>query len=107
MGAVHQQTPPPDLAGSHELWVGLLIGALVGVIFPRWVAILVAVFAFIAAGFLPAAGHAAHSVNVTYLIVGVIALVAGLYFGRMRGIRQLGEHEFRVRRGFIRGISRF
>jgi hypothetical protein len=106
-GAVHQQTPAPDLASSHELWVGLLIGALIGAIFARWIAFLVAGFAFIAAGFLPSAGHYAHSVNVTYLIVGGIALAAGLYFGRARGLRHLGEHELRVRRGYIRGISRF
>jgi len=105
--AVHQLAPAPDPASSHELWVGLLIGALIGGIFARWIAFVVAGFAFIAAGFLPSAGHYAHSVNVTYLIVGGIALAAGLYFGRVRGLKHLGEHEFRLRRGFIRGISRF
>jgi hypothetical protein len=89
------------------LWVGLLIGALVGGIFARWIAFLVAGFAFIAAGFLPSVGHHVHSVNLTYLIVGGIALAAGLYLGRVRGLRHLGEHELRVRRGYIRGISRF
>jgi len=105
--AVQQQAPAPDLASSHEFWVGLLIGALIGAIFARWIALIVAGFAFIAAGFLPKAGHYTHSVNVTYLIVGGIALVAGLYFGRARGLRHLGEHELRVRRGYIRGVSRF
>jgi hypothetical protein len=39
--------------------------------------------------------------------VGGIALAVGLYFGRVRGLRHLGEHELSVRRGYIRGISRF
>jgi hypothetical protein len=47
----------------------------------------VAGFAFMAAGFLPSAGRHAHSVNVIDLIVGGIALAAGLYFGRARGLR--------------------
>jgi|SRR6185312_3772401 hypothetical protein len=105
--AVHRLTPAPDPASSHELWVGLLIGALIGGIFARWIAFVVAGIAFIAAGFLPSAGHYAHSVKITYLLVGGIALAVGLYFGRVRGLRHLGEHELNVRRGYIRGISRF
>jgi len=94
------------LAGSHVFWIGLLIGALVGGILARWIAFVVAGIAFIGAGFVPTAGHVSAG-KVPYLVVGVIALVAGLYFGRTRGLRHLGEAEFRTRRTNIRRISRF
>ena len=42
-----------------------------------------------------------------WLIVVAIAVVVGLYFGRMRGLRHLGESEFRARLTNIRRISRF
>ena len=44
--AVHRLNPAPDPASSHELWVGLLIGALIGGIFlvvgllPAWLSFL-------------------------------------------------------------------
>jgi hypothetical protein len=41
------------------------------------------------------------------LIVGAIALVIGPYFGRIRGLRHLGEAEFRTRWTNVRGVSRW
>ena len=42
-----------------------------------------------------------------WLIVVAIAVVVGLYFGRIRGLRHLGEAEFRTRVTNIRRIGRF
>ncbi len=36
-----------------------------------------------------------------------IAVVVGLYFGRIRGLRHLGEAEFRTRVTNVRRIGRF
>jgi hypothetical protein len=101
----HQQITG-TLTSSHMLWTGVLIGALVGAIFARWIAFLLAGVAFIGAGMLQTVGHHHHHLSsgaVPYLIVGAIALVAGLHFGRVRGLRHLGQHELGVRRGYIRG----
>ena len=44
--------------------------------------------------------------GVPSLIVAVIAVLVGLHFGRIRGLRQLGESDFRVRLRNAGGISR-
>ena len=65
------------------------------------------VIALLATGLLHPTGGHAHSVGVPYVIVAVIAVLAGLYFGRIRGLRQLGESDFRVRLRNAGGISRW
>jgi hypothetical protein len=106
--AVHQQIPTAaGLTGGHMFWSGVLVGALVGAIFARWVAFVVAAVAFVAAGFLQTSGYHASLAVLPYLIVGGIALAAGLFFGRIRGLRHLGESDFQTRRAAIRRISRF
>ena len=55
------------------------------------------VIALLATGLLHSAGGHAHSVGVPCVIVAVITVLAGVYFGRIRGLRQLGESDFRVR----------
>ena len=37
----------------------------------------------------------------------LIGLAVGLWWGRMRGLRQLGESDFRIRSTNVRGISRW
>lgn len=109
LAAAHtQSTTAGSLATSHMFWTGVLIGSLVGAIFARWIALLLAGVAFIGAGMLHTVSHHHLSSSaVRYLIVGVLALLAGLYFGRDRGLRHLGEADFQTRRRAIRGISRF
>jgi hypothetical protein len=65
------------------------------------------VIALPATGLLHPAGGYAHSVGVPYVIVAVVAALAGLYFGRIRGLRQLGESDFGVRLHDAGGISRY
>lgn len=75
--------------GSCSPWVArILPGRMAGLLF---------VIALLATGLLHPAGGHAHSVGVPYVIVAVIAVLAGLCFGRIRGRRQLGESDFRVR----------
>jgi hypothetical protein len=92
---------------SHMFWIGVLFALTFAYILPAWLTGLLFVVALFASDVLPAVAHHAPSSAVPYLLVGVLALVVGLYFGRLRGLRHLGEHEFRLRRGFVRGISRF
>jgi hypothetical protein len=45
------------------------------------------VIALLATGLLHSTGGHAHPVGVPYVIVAVIAVLVGLYFGRIRGLR--------------------
>ena len=84
--------------GSCPPWVAwILPGRMAGLLF---------VIALLATGLLHPAGGHAHSAGVPYVIVAVIAVLAGLRFGRIRGLRQLGESDFRVRLHNAGGISR-
>jgi hypothetical protein len=65
------------------------------------------VIALLATGLLHPAGGHAHSVGMPHVIVAVITVLAGLRFGRIRGLRQLGESDFRVRFVMPGGISRW
>ncbi len=76
-------------------------------ILPSWAGGIFFVVALIASDVLQStAGHARFSgTNLLMLIILVIGLLVGLYFGRIRGLRHLGEYEFRNRWNYIRTIS--
>jgi hypothetical protein len=114
LAVAHQQAPVSgSLASSHAFWYGVLLALLIAWILPGWAAGVLFVVALLASHLLQSLlGHAhssssSSSSNVLLLIVGVIALLVGLYFGRIRGLRQLGESDFRTRLGNIRIINRW
>ena len=88
-------------------WYGILPALGAAWIFPGRIAGLLFVIALLATGLRHSTGDHAHSVVVPYLIVAVIAVLVGLYFGRIRGAQQLGESDFRVRLRNAGGISRW
>jgi len=97
------------VGSSHAFWYGILLACLIVWILPGWAGIIFFVFALIASDVLQStAGHARFSgSDLPVLLIGVIGLLVGLYFGRIRGLRHLGEYEFRNRLGYIRSISRW
>ncbi len=106
LAVVRQQAPASgSLTSSHLFWYGILL-ALGCMDPPRADGGLLFVIALLATGLLHPAGGHAHSAGVPYVIVAVIAVLAGLRFGRIRGLRQLGESDFRVRLHNAGGISR-
>jgi hypothetical protein len=109
LAVAHQQgSVSGSLASSHAFWYGIMLAVGVALIFPGWVAILLFVVALLASGLLHSgSGGHIHSAALPYLIVAVIAVLVGLYFGRIRGLRHLGESDFRTRLRNIRGISRW
>jgi hypothetical protein len=108
IAAVQQHVPASgSLISNHGLWLGVLMGIGAAIVFPAWLTYLLAGLAFLLSGLLPAVRHHAHAPSMTYLAIGVVALVAGLFFGRRRGLRQLGEAEYRTRFRNVRGVSRF
>ena len=88
-GVRQQASASGSLISSHRFWHGILL-ALVCMDPPRADCGLLFVIALLATGLLHSTGDPAHSVGVPYVIVAVIAVPAGLYFGRIRGLRQLG-----------------
>ena len=96
-----------SLISSRMFWYGILLALGVAWILPGRIAGLLFVIALLATGLLHSTGGHTHSVVVPYLIVAVIAVLVGLYFGRIRGLRQLGESDFRVRLRNAGGISRW
>jgi len=108
LAVVRQQASASgSLISSHMFWYGILLALGVAWILPGQIAGLLFVIALLATGLLHSTGGRAHSVGVPYLIVAVIAVLAGLYFGRIRGLRQLDESDFRVRLRNAGGISRW
>ena len=87
-------------------WIGVVVG-LVAAILPGWLRGVLLVVAIIGTGWLALLGHNAHSRAVPWLLVAGGGLVAGLFFGRLRGLRHLGEAEYRTRLTNIRRVNRF
>jgi len=111
LASAHQQASVSgSLASSHAFWYGVLLALLIAWILPGWAAGVLFVIALLASDLLQSLvghTHSSSSSNMLLLIVVVIALLAGLYFGRIRGLRQLGESDFRTRLRNVRIISRW
>ena len=112
--AAHQQAPPVgSFTSSHTLWIGVLVGLLAAALFGSgWITTLLFIVAVIGSGVITALagaapGHHVSFATVLWLLALLLVALVSLHLGRLRGLRHLGEHEFQVRRGYIRGISRF
>lgn len=105
--AVHQQSVVPVPSG-HMFWLGLLVG-LAAVILPGGFRVLMAIVAVFALGWVHLVGHhvSFSSRLVPWVLVALLGGVVGLVWGRRRGLRQLGESDFRIRFGNVRGIRRW
>ena len=99
-----------SLASGHMFWIGVTIGLVVGLIplIPWWLKIVGLAFAVVSTGLVHLAkgGHVTPGITM-WLVVGLVGLGIGLYFGRARGLRHLGGFEYGVRSRNIRTISRF
>jgi hypothetical protein len=95
-----------SLSSSHAFWYGILLG-LLALFLPPWAKAIVFVVALVASGLFHTLGKAHASGSVPILLVVAIGVVVGMYFGRMRGLRQLGEADYRGRWRNVRGVSRW
>lgn len=115
LAAVGQQaTVAGSAVSSRAFWYGVLLALLVAWILPGWAAGVLFVIALLASDVLGSligragsSSSSSFSPSLLYLIVAVIALAGGLMWGRRRGLRQLGESDYRTRLRSIRGISRW
>jgi hypothetical protein len=107
--AVHSQSAITGyFTSSHYFWLGLLIGLAV-VFLAGWIRLLMAVVAVFMLGWVHVVEHhvSFSPGALKWVFVALIGLAVGLWWGRMRGLRQLGESDFRIRSTNVRGISRW
>jgi hypothetical protein len=106
---------------SNALWLGIVVGVLVGTFAPEWVRILVFVIAGLLSDLAYQASkgihnihnirsiHNVHSALPSWLIV-IAAVVFALWawhYARRRGLQHLGRAELNTRWTAVRGISRW
>jgi hypothetical protein len=90
-------------------WIGAAAGLGFGLLpfIPWWVKITMLLLAIVGSGFVHYShGHISPGI-VPWAVVIAISLGFGLHYGRVRGLRHLGEYELANRRSFIRTRSRF
>ena len=107
--AAHSQSAITGyFTSSHDFWLGLLIG-LAAVILAGWIRLLTAIVAVFELGWIHVVGHhvSFSPGAVRWVVVALIGLAVGLWWGRMRGLRQLGESDFQTRFTNVRGIRRW
>jgi hypothetical protein len=109
LAAAHSQSAITGyFTSSHDFWLGLLIGLAV-VFLAGWIRLLMAIVAVLMLGWVHVVDHhvSFSPGTLKWVAVGLVGLVVGLWWGRMRGLRQLGESDFRIRSTNIRGIRRW
>jgi hypothetical protein len=107
--AAHSQSAITGyFTSSHDFWLGLPIG-LAAVILAGWIRLLTAIVAVFELGWVHVVGHhvSFSPGAVRWVVVALIGLAVGLWWGRMRGLRQLGESDFQTRFTNVRGIRRW
>ena len=95
------------MASNHVFWYGVLLACLIVWILPGWAGAILFVIALVASDVLRSGHGHVKSSDVLILLFLLIGLVVGLWIGRRRGIRLLGEAEFRTRWRNVQGISRW
>lgn len=114
LATASQQASVAGSAGSsHAFWWGVLL-ALVAVWFlPGWAVIALFIIALLGSHLFQSVVDHTHSSSsstvplLLLIVVSVLTLIVGLIVGRGRGLRQLGEAEFRTRLRNVRGVSRW
>jgi asparagine N-glycosylation enzyme membrane subunit Stt3 len=119
LAAQSRSPDPAPVLNGHMFWWGLLIGLLIGLLAWEWLGWLGVLVALIMLGafHLVTTNHVVanrhiHGVHVSignlfWLFIFVLGGLVGLYFGRRRGLRHLGESDFRTRWANVRNISPF
>lgn len=95
------------LNNTEMLWVGVLIGSLVALLASTTMAWVLVVVSVTALGGLRLVGNHIGAQMAPWLLVAGAAILVGVGIGRKRGLRHLGESEFRGRLGAIKRVSRF
>jgi hypothetical protein len=94
-------------SGTHWFAIGLLVGMVAISLAPGWLLGLIIVFDLVALGWSFGILHYADTSNGKWVLIAVLFLLIGMFWGVIRGLRHLGEHEFLTRLGGIRSRGRW
>jgi hypothetical protein len=99
--AIAHPTGPASSVGSGTHWfaIGLLVGMAVITFAPGWLVGVIIACDIVALGWSFGILHYADTGNGRWVLVAIVFLLVGLYFGARRGLRMLSEHEFLGRLG--------
>jgi hypothetical protein len=87
---------------THWLAIGILIGIVAVFFAPAWLLTLIIVFDLVALGWSFGILNYAHSAHGRWVMVAIPFLLIGMYFGVLRGLRLLSNHEMAGRLSGIR-----
>ena len=114
LATASQQASVAGSAGSsHAFWFGVLLALVVVWFLPGWAVIALFIVALLGSHIFQSVVDHTHSTSsstvplLLLIVVSVLTLIVGLIVGRGRGLRQLGEVEFRTRLRNVRGVSRW
>ena len=110
--AAAAQAPATPPVSTHTISIAVLVGLVIGSLFPIWFRAIAAVIALAGAGFLQAFAHAHGHGTISGDLVVCLAFIAlalwlGLNRGRILALRNLGTADFRGRLRTMRGVSRW
>lgn len=103
---------------SNALWIGMLVGVLVGNFAPGWVKIGAFLVAVVGSDLVQKASHRVHgapNLNSVHFalppwLIGAAGVAFGLWafhFARKRGLQHLGQAELRNRWTNVRRVSKW
>ena len=98
-----------SVVGSGTYWfaIGLLAGVISSKVAPGWLTALIVVFDVVALGWTAGILNYTHSSGGQWIFIAIPFLLVGLFIGVSRGLRHLGDAEFRARQGNVRRLGRF
>lgn len=105
-------TPPHGAAssiGSGTYWfaIGLLAGFAAALLAPGWLKGLIILFDLVALGWTSGILNYTHTANGRWILIAVPFLLVGLFVGVVRGLRHLGDTEFRGRLANVRKAGKY
>ena len=98
-----------SVVGSGTYWfaIGLLAGVISAKLAPGWLTALIVVFDVVALGWTAGILNYTHSTGGRWMYIAIPFLLVGLFIGVTRGLRHLGDAEFRARAGNVRKLGRW
>jgi len=89
-------------SSTHWFAIGLLVGVLAVFFAPAWLMSLIVIFDLVALGWSFGILRYTHTAHGRWVLIAVPFLLLGLYFGVIRGLRLLSNHELATRFSGIR-----
>ena len=93
--------------GTYWFAIGLLAGMITIRVAPGWLVALIVTGDLVALGWSFGILHYADTGTGRWVLVAIVFLLIGLYFGVLNGLKHISESEMRTRLGNIRKNGRY